>query len=87
RLLARAGRLFAEKLVSGLAACREAIEARVGRSLSLATALVPEIGYERAAAIARRAADEGRTVEEIALEEKVLSPTRLREVLDPANQV
>ncbi|MDQ7006552.1 MAG: class II fumarate hydratase, partial [Acidobacteriota bacterium] len=47
RLLARAGRLFAEKLVSGLAACREAIEARVGRSLSLATALVPEIGYER----------------------------------------
>ena len=86
RLLARATRLFAERVVAGLKARRAAIEARLGESLALATALVPEIGYERAAAIARRAADEERSVEDVALEEGVLPAERLRDILDPRRQ-
>ena len=82
-LLASASRVFAEKALRGLEVdalrCREFAE----RSLMLVTALTPEIGYDRAAEIAKRALAEGRTLREICLEEGVLPPERLDELLDP----
>ena len=54
--------------------------------LSLATALAPKIGYDRAAEIAKRAADEGKTVRQIATEEQVLPAEELDELLDPRCQ-
>jgi fumarate hydratase class II len=49
----------------------------------LATALVPEIGHERAAAIAREAAQRGVSVLEVARQRTDLSPERLDQLLDP----
>ena len=74
---------FSDHCVAGLKAdeirCREAVE----RSLALATALAPAIGYDRAAEISKEAHRTGRTVREVALEWGVLSPETLEAVLDP----
>ena len=55
----------------------------VERGLAIATALAPEIGYDAAAQIAKEAAKRGASVREIALEQKVLPPEKLDEVLNP----
>jgi hypothetical protein len=60
-LLSNAGRIFADKLVAGLTANRERIAAMNEQSLSLATVLVPRIGYDAAAAIAQESYRTGKT--------------------------
>jgi fumarate hydratase class II len=47
------------------------------------TGLVPRIGYDAAAAIAKEAYASGRTVREVARERTDLSEEDLRELLDP----
>jgi len=86
RLLANASRLFAERCIDGLEVDRAQTEGWVERSLALVTALVPRIGYDRAAAIAKRAMAEGRTVREICLAEGVLPEAELARLLDPRRQ-
>jgi fumarate hydratase class II len=49
----------------------------------MCTALAPVIGYEKAAAIAKKAYTTGKTVREVALGEKVLPEAQLNELLDP----
>jgi fumarate hydratase class II len=56
----------------------------LARNPILATALNPVIGYERAAAIAKRAYAEGRSVFDVALEMSGLGADELRRLLDPA---
>ncbi|MEC7949488.1 MAG: class II fumarate hydratase [Myxococcota bacterium] len=82
-LLSNASRTFAEKCVDGIEADREACAATVERNLSLATALVPELGYDGAAAIAKKAHASGRTVRDVATEEGVLPAPTLADALDP----
>jgi fumarate hydratase class II len=85
-LLANGVTIFKEKLVDGL----EADRARIGRmneeSLSLATALVPLVGYDRAAEIAREAYETGRTVRQVVLEKKVMPEDRIEAILDLRRQ-
>jgi fumarate hydratase class II len=50
----------------------------------LLTALAPRIGYDRAAAIARSAAAQGRAILEVAIEETGLPRDELARLLDPA---
>jgi fumarate hydratase class II len=52
-------------------------------SLSLATALVPRIGYERAAKIAGRAEAEGKSIRDVAAEERLMPDEELDRLLDP----
>jgi fumarate hydratase class II len=82
RLLANASENFSERLIMGLKAQRVSIEQKNESSLSLATALAPIIGYERAADIAKKAHETGKTVRQIALESKVLPKDQLDEALD-----
>jgi fumarate hydratase class II len=86
RLLTRGTAVFTDRLVSGIQPNRDRIASLAEQSLSLATALVPYVGYERAAEIAKRASAEGKTVREIALEEGMLSQAELDRVLDPRRQ-
>ncbi len=86
RLLAASSRNFIEKLVRGLEADRERIERYLEQSLALVTALAPEIGYERAAGIAKEASQTGRTIREVAREKSGLPEQKLAELLDPARQ-
>ncbi len=74
-----------ERCLKNLEANRENCSRMVKRSLAMATALVPYIGHDRAAEIARRACDENKTVAEVAGEEEVLPPGKLKKILDPEN--
>jgi fumarate hydratase, class II len=66
-LLTDACARFREFCVDGIQANRVRIAELVGRSLMLVTALAPHIGYDRAAAIAKKAHAEGLTLREAAL--------------------
>ena len=80
-LLSAGARNFTERCVNGIEANREKTCALVEQSLAMATALTPEIGYDRAAAIAKEAFETGRTVREVAIEKSGLSEQRIAELL------
>jgi fumarate hydratase class II len=86
RLLAAVSVLFAQRCVDGIELDEERVRAGVERSLAMATALVPRIGYDRAVALAKEAWQSGRTVREVAEEQGVLSRDELDAVLDPRCQ-
>ncbi|MBK5914588.1 class II fumarate hydratase [Rhodocyclus purpureus] len=69
RLLAHAMVSFERWCVRGIEAERERIRELAGASLMLVTALVPQLGYDRAAAIAHRAHHQGISLREAALAE------------------
>jgi fumarate hydratase class II len=68
RLLGDASRSFDEHLARGLQPNRAEIERKLRGSLMLVTALAPHIGYDRAAAVAKHAHAEGKTLREAAIE-------------------
>jgi len=86
-LLAHASRIFADKCIAGLEANRERCAAQIEWSMSMATALAPKIGYDQAAAIAKQAVAEGKTVRQICLEQQILSEAVLDELLDPSRML
>jgi fumarate hydratase class II len=67
RLLAGGMASFDAHCARGIEPNRERIAELVGRSLMLVTALAPHIGYDRAAAIAKRAHRDGSSLREAAL--------------------
>jgi len=81
-ILAAAARNFAERCVRGTRATERGPEL-VERGLAICTGLVPYIGYDAAAAIAKQAAKTGRTVREIARETTSLTKEQLDAALDP----
>jgi len=82
-LLASAALLFEEKCVRGIEADEERCASMVERSLAMVTTLAPLIGYDAAAALAKKAWTSGRTVREVALADAVLPPKELGAALDP----
>ena len=83
-LLAAASRNFAEQCVSGLQATGRGPE-MVRKGLAIVTTLVPHIGYDAAAAIAKEAQATGKSVREVAALRTGLSEKELDEILDPAS--
>jgi fumarate hydratase class II len=81
-LLAASATMLRERCVGGITADAERAADLLARNVSIVTALAPRIGYDGAAAIAKRAAAERRTVREVALEMGLLSPGELDEALD-----
>jgi len=81
-LLANAAVNFSRRTVEGLVATERGPEL-VEQGLMLATALVPVIGYDEAAALAKQALATGRTIRELALE-RGMEPAVLDRLLDPA---
>jgi fumarate hydratase class II len=68
RLLADGMRSFERHCARGIEAREDRIAELLGRSLMLATALVPHIGYDKATAIARKAHRENTSLRDAALE-------------------
>jgi fumarate hydratase class II/aspartate ammonia-lyase len=83
-ILAAAVRAFDERCARGL----EADEARclfyADRTVSLATALAPRLGYALAAEIVKASVATGRPIADLAVEKGGLSPAEARRILDPA---
>jgi fumarate hydratase class II len=86
-LLANGSRVFARRCVAGLEADPARCEQNIEQSLAMCTALAPAIGYDKAAGIARRAHETGRTVREVARECSGLEPAVLERLLDPRTQL
>jgi fumarate hydratase class II len=86
RLLARVSRVFADRAIRGLTANADTCTGYVEISPSMATALNPLIGYDRAAEIAKRSFKERRPVRELAGEMTTLSAEEIARALDPRRQ-
>lgn len=83
-LLAAACRQLALNCVDGISADAERCRDYAHRSMGLATALAPEIGYLAAAGVAKRALAGGKSIAGLAEEEGLLSSGALARLLDPA---
>jgi len=81
-ILARAVRAFDEKLARGLEADRDRASFFAGRTVSLATALAPRVGYLAAADIVKESVRTGRSIEDLAVEKAGLSRAEARRILD-----
>jgi len=82
-LLTNAVRVFSEKCAKGLKAEKDRCREMVEKSLAMVTALSPHIGHDRAAGIAQEAYKTGKTIREIALQQRVLPARELEKLLDP----
>ena len=82
-VLSSASRNLAERCISGLTATQRGPE-MVDRGLAIVTTLVPHVGYDKAAAIAKEAQATGKTVREVAEQVTGLSQEDLDTILDPA---
>ncbi|MES2997228.1 MAG: class II fumarate hydratase [Verrucomicrobiota bacterium] len=84
-LLAAACSAFHDNAVAGIAANEETCRSFIEQSLAMVTSLVPLIGYDRAAAIAKESMATGRTVRELCHAHAAvldLTPGRIDEALD-----
>ena len=86
KLLGAGIKSFTEHCLKGISVNRQQIEHQLEHSLMLVTRLSPTIGYDRAAEIAKRAYNEGKTIKEVILEEG-LEVADLDELLDPSKMV
>ncbi|MFZ0612758.1 MAG: class II fumarate hydratase [Desulfobacterales bacterium] len=84
-LLSTSVEVFAEKCIRGLTANREHCAGNIEKSLALVTGLVPHIGYEKAAAIAKAAYETGRNIRQVAAEQRVVSEELLNRILGPGD--
>jgi fumarate hydratase class II len=85
-LLANVSRVFATGCVAGITADEERCRGFIGQSMAMATSLVPLIGYDRAASLAKEAMAAGRTIRELCeerLDELGMDSAALDHALDP----
>jgi len=82
-LLANGGRLLAERAIADFTVNAEKLRGPLRHNPILVTALNRVIGYEKGAAIAKRAYAEGRPVLEVAVEMTGMPEEQLQSLLDP----
>jgi len=78
---------FDEFCAKGIEPNRERIAELVERSLMLVTALSPHIGYDKAAAIAKKAQHEGTTLKEAALALDYVTADQFEQWVRPEDMV
>lgn len=78
-------RTFRENCVIGIRANEEACKRHAETSPSLATALNPYIGYQRAAEVVKKALAEGKTIPQVVRELELLDEETLRKALDASS--
>lgn len=80
---ANAVRLLADRAIAGFTVREDRLQEALARNPILVTALNPLIGYEKAAAIAKKAYASGRPILDVAVEETGLEREVLAKRLDP----
>jgi fumarate hydratase class II len=83
-LLAAGSRALADRAIAGFTVNEARLAEALDRNPILVTALNPVIGYEKGAAVAKKAYAEGRSIREVAARETGLSADELARLLDPA---
>jgi fumarate hydratase class II len=82
-LLGNAARVLADSAIAGFTVNHARLADALERNPILVTALNPVIGYEKGAAIAKKAYTQGRPIREVAARESGLSDAELAKLLDP----
>jgi len=82
RILTNAARSFAERCVVGIEANEDMCAYWVERSAALATALMPHIGYAKAAELSKQSVKEGVLVRDMVKRDKLLPADEIDDVLD-----
>ena len=86
-LLSEAICSFDTKCLRGIKPNLENIQEHLDRSLMLVTALVPKIGYDKAAEIAKQAFENGTTLKEETLKTGLVSNDEFEDLMDPKNMI
>ena len=81
--LARGCMVLADRCVDGITANRDRLRSMVEHSIGIVTALNPYIGYSAATELAQEALTSGRSVYELVLEKRLLTPEELADILQP----
>src|SRR5678810_594262 len=81
-ILSNAATTLAERTVKGIKANEDMCSYWVERSAALATALMPQIGYQRAAEISKQSVKEGVLIRDLVKRDGILPPDEVDEVLD-----
>lgn len=81
-LLANASNTLVDRCVKGLTVNKERCAELIEKSLALVTSLVPVIGYDKSAALAKEAYKSGKTIRELLTENKVLPKDQIDKLLD-----
>ncbi|HEX9887554.1 MAG TPA: class II fumarate hydratase [Longimicrobiales bacterium] len=81
-LLGNVARAFTSRCVEGIEANEARAKALLEKNPSIATALNPYIGYDKAAEVAKEAARDGKSVREVMMRRELLPPDKLDEALD-----
>jgi len=84
-VLANGATCLADRAVAGFTVNRDRLNEALDRNPILVTALNPVIGYEKGAAVAKKAYAEGRPVKDVAREMTDLTDEELDRLLDPAD--
>ena len=74
---------FVERLLQKLEPNKEQCQHWVDHSVGIVTALLPHIGYENSAMLAKEAYNSGRPIREVILEKGLLTEERLNEIMSP----
>jgi len=79
-ILSSASVLFSEKCIKGITVNKERCALNVENSLDTAVKLIPYVGYDSASEIAKKAYEEGKTIKQVVIENKILSQEQISEI-------
>ena len=81
-LLTSGTAVFDQKLISELEANTERLEENIQKNSILVTALVPVLGYDKAAEVAKEAMSQNKTIKEVLIEKNLISNEQIDEILN-----
>jgi len=81
-LLTSGNTVFDEKLIRDLEANTEKLEENIQKNSILVTALVPVIGYDKSAEIAKEAISQNKTIKEVLVEKELLTVEEIDKLLN-----
>ena len=81
-ILTSGAEAFTEKLINGLEANTEKLDENIQKNSILVTALVPKLGYDVSAEIAKEAIATNSTIKKVLLDRNLLSEQEIDELLD-----
>jgi len=86
-LIADSTKNFAIYCVKGIKANKKKIKSHLDNSLMLVTALVPHIGYDKAAKIAKTALKNGTTLKHETLKTGLVNEKNYEKIVDPKKMI
>ena len=81
-LLTTSTGVFERKLINDLEANTEKLDENIQKNSILVTALVPVIGYDKSAEVAKEAMSQNKTIKEVLLEKNLISSEEIDELLN-----